>query len=195
MEEQVKDLTPKSLEEIVSGLQGFGIEENEEILTVKASGKTVNFRISNMCPEEETKALIAAEDLKGHAWMHRIKCEILSRAVTYLNGVTIRTLPQDQRYVKHPVTGEQVDIQVALRDTLLGWGNELVGVLWKVLMVHSQGIEDRIFEQFPDSSVMTDVERRFMAQAMQEVEEASRVIIEDAVAKLDEPEAPSEEKK
>lgn len=189
---------PASLEDIVAGLQGFGIEENEDILTVKASGREVRFRITNMCPEEETKALIAAEELKGHAWIQRIKCEILSRAITYLQvdggkGINIRELPQSERYIKHPVTKENVDIQVALRDSLLGWGHELVGVLWKVLMTHSQKIENRIFEQFPDSAVLTDVERRFMKQAMDEIEEATRQVIVEEASILTEPDV--EEKK
>ena len=191
MTEQLKEIqtpqaVPQSLDEIVAGLQGFGIEENEEMLTVKASKRIVKFRISNMCPEEETKALVAAEELRGHAWMQRIKCEVLSRAITYLQvdngkGINIRTLPQKDRFIKHPVSGNMEDIQVVLRDSLLGWGQELVGVLWKVLMTHSQKIENQIFEQFPDSAVLTDVERRFMQQAMAEIEEATRnVIAEEA---------------
>ena len=34
-------------------------------------------------------------------------------------------------------------------------------VLWKVLMVHSQFIETRLFESFPQAAVMTEVERRY----------------------------------
>ncbi len=191
-------VAPQTLDDIVAGLSGFGIEENENILMVKASGREVRFRITNMCPEEETKALIAAEELKGHAWIQRIKCEILSRAITYLQvdggkGINLRTLSQAERYVKHPITKDNTDIQVVLRDSLLGWGQELVGVLWKVLMTHSQEIENRIFEQFPDSAVLTDVERRFMKQAMDEIEEATRQVIVDEAVSSTEPDV--EEKK
>lgn len=199
MEDKLQETAPTlTLDEIVDGLQGFGVEENEEILTVKASGKQIGFRISNMCPWEETQALIAAEELKGHSWMLRIKCEILSRAISYIQlgkapGVNIRTLAPDQRFIKHPVSKESTDIQVVLRDSLLGWGNELVQVLWKVLMTHAQGIEDRIFAQFPDSAVLTNVEKRFMQQAMEEIEEASRRVIAEELAA--EPTGPAEETK
>ncbi len=184
--------SPLTLDDIIADLSGFGIEDSEEILTVKAGGKQVGFRISNMCPQEEVQALIAAEELKGHAWIQRIKCEILSRAISYIQlgkapGINIRTLPPSDRWIKHPVTAEKVDIQVALRDSLLGWGQELVGVLWKVLMTHSQGIEDRIFEQFPDSAILTNVEKRFMQQAMDEIEEATRQVVVDEVSSMPEP--------
>ena len=53
--------TPQSLEEIVAGLQGFGIEELEEILTITLrNGKKMRLRISNIPSVDEMEALIAS---------------------------------------------------------------------------------------------------------------------------------------
>src|SRR5208282_4519138 len=70
---------PTSLEDVILGLRGFGIEENEEILTFVASGRTIRIRISNIPTEQEMQALIATEEFKGYAWVQRIRCDILSR--------------------------------------------------------------------------------------------------------------------
>ena len=189
--------TPKSIDEIIADLKGLGIEENEEILTLVASGKTVKLRLSNIATQDEMTALLAAEEFKGYAWMQRVKCEILSRSISWLNGISIHNLPADRRLVVDPADGVQKDIQVVLRNVILGWGQELKNVLWKILMVHQQKIEDRLVGSFPDSAIMTEVEKRFMEQALREVEEATAKVIEDQVAEIftDENPAPSEEKK
>ena len=57
-------------------------------------------------------------------------------------------------------------------------------VLWKVLMVHCQRIEDRLFESLPDSQIMTDVEKRFLSQAMEEIQEAQREVYQEAAKEL-----------
>ena len=39
---------PKSLEEVISGLKGFGIEEFEEILTIKCKNRDLRLKIANI---------------------------------------------------------------------------------------------------------------------------------------------------
>jgi hypothetical protein len=187
--------TPKSLEEIIGSLRGFGIEDFEEILTVEAGGKKVRLRISNIPTQDEMMALLATEEFKGYAWVQRIKCEILSRSISWIDGVSIRNLEPTQRFITDPIDKIQKDVQVVLRNVIIGWGQEMVGVLWKVLMVHSQRIEDRLQNAFPDSAIMTEVEKRFMEQALREIEETSKVVIEDTVAKIFEEDSKPEEAK
>ena len=185
MEEMDKQATlaPQSLDEVLNALKGYGLEESEEILTFESLGKTVKLRISNIPTEQEMKALLAAEEFKGYAWIQRIRCEILSRAITWVNGIGIRQLPEAQRLVTDPTTGEKSDIQEAMRNILLGWGQEVVLTLWKVLMVHSDKIEKRMQASFPDSLLMTEVEKRFYETALKEIQDANKDIIEDAAAK------------
>ena len=185
MEETEKQATvaPQSLDEVIQGLRGFGLEEGEEILTFESGKKTVSLRISNIPTEQEMKALLAAEEFKGYAWIQRIRCEILSRAITWVNGISIRQLSGEQRLVTDPTTGEKSDIQEAMRNILLGWGQEVVLTLWKVLMVHSDKIEKRMQASFPESSLMTEVEKRFYETALKEIQDANKEIIEDAAAK------------
>jgi hypothetical protein len=91
------------------------------------------------------------------------------------------------------------DIQVVLRNLLKGWGEEIVEVLWKILMTHSQSIEDRLRLSLPESALMTEVESRLMEQARQQIDAATEQIIQESVAKLYDPELdgplPTEEKK
>ena len=186
---------PKSLDEVNLGLKGFGIEENEEILNFEASGRKVSLRISNIPTDSEMKALLAAEELKGYAWVQRIRCEILSRAITWANGINIRDLTEDQRMVVDPTSKDdsKVDIQVALRNVLLGWGQEVLQTLWKILMVHSENIAKRMQKDFPQSTMMTEVERRFFEAALKEIHDASKEVIEDTVAKAIEEELTPED--
>jgi hypothetical protein len=187
---------PKTLDDVILGLKGFGIEENEEILTFEASGKTVSLRISNIPTESELSALLAAEEFKGYAWIQRIRCELLSRAVTWVNGISIRDLPEDKRIVLDPTSkdGAKADVQVVLRNIFLGWGQEVVITLWKMLMVHSDKIEKRMKGSFPESTLMTEVERRFFESAMKEIHDATKEVIEDTVARSMEEELPPEDK-
>ena len=48
-------------------------------------------------------------------------------------------------------------------------------------MVHCQKIEDRLFESLPDSQVMTEVEKRFIGQALQEIQAAQQEVYKDAI--------------
>jgi len=175
---------PTSLEDVIKGLKGFGIEENEEILTFVASGRTVRIRISNIPTEQEMQALLASEDFKGYTWVQRIRCEILSRAITYIDGINITELSESQRIIPDPTTKEKSkrDIQVVLRNVLLGWGQELLTTLWKLLMVHSDKIEKRLKDSFPESAIMTEVERRFFDVALKEIEDATKAVVTDAIA-------------
>jgi len=187
---------PKSLDEVILGLKGFGLEENEEILSFEASGKVVKLRISNIPTDQEMKALLASEAFKGYAWVQRIRCEILSRAVTWVNGISIRDLSGTDRAVTDPTgkEGEKCDVQVAIRNIFLGWGQEVLQTLWKVLMVHCDKIEKRLQASFPDSTIMTEIERRFFDAALKEIGDANREVIEDTVSKVLDEELDSEEK-
>lgn len=178
--------SPKSLEEVIAGLQGFGLSEFEEILTIKVGEREVRLCISNLATEEEMTALVAVEEFKGYAWIQRVRIEILSRCLSKIDGVDLRRLQGAQRLVADK-DGVQRDIQVVLRNLLLGWGQEVVLVLWKVLMTHCQTIEQRLFDQFPDSAVMTEYEKRFVEQAMREIEAQNAEQVREQLADLYEP--------
>jgi len=179
---------PKSLDEVIAGLRGFGIEEFEEILTIKCKGRNLRVKISNIPTTEEMLSIQAVEEFKGYLWIKRVKVELLSRAITWIDGIDMRALKPDERFVPDPTDeGKVRDIQVVLRNVIMGWGQELTEVLWKVLMTHSQNIEDRMKAQFPDSAVITEVEQRLFEQAKKQLDEANKVIIEEQVAKLYDP--------
>jgi hypothetical protein len=181
---------PQSMDDIIAGLQGFGIEDFEEILTLQAGGRIIRLRLANIATDDEMVALMAVEGLKGYAWTQRVKCEILSRAISWVAygekgaGISLRTLTPEQRVVTDPADKVQKDIQVVLRNLITGWGEEIVLVLWKVFMNHCQRIEDRLVKSFPDSATMTEVEKRFMSQALQEIEDATKEQIRETVADI-----------
>lgn len=166
-----------SIDEIIAGLRGFGIEENEEILTLEAGGKKHRLRISNIPTEAELTSLMALDDVKGYAWLQRVKAEVLSRSISWIDGVSVKSL--EGKMVVDPTTGAQMLWQPALRNVILTWGLEIMNVLWKVFMVHSQRIEDRLKNAFPDSAVMTEVEKRFVELAVQDIEDQARDLITD----------------
>jgi hypothetical protein len=197
-----------SLDDIVADLKGFGIEDLEEIITIKMkNGKRVDLRVSNIPTTDEMNSLLAVEGQKGYIWVKAVKIEILSRAISWVNGRSLRTLTLEQRLVVDPTAtdddGKPIkairDIQVVLRNLLKGWGEEIVEVLWKILMTHSQSIEDRLRLSLPESALMTEVESRLMEQARQQIDAATESIIQESVAKLYDPETdgplPTEEKK
>ncbi len=184
--------TPRSLDDVIAGLKGFGIEEFEEILTIKTKGRDVQLRISNIPTSDEMSAVLASDEFKGYNWVKKVKIEILSRAISWIDGIDIRKLPADKRYVKDPTDGQIRDVQVALRNLIQGWGQELVEVLWKVLMTHSQRIEDRLKDEFQQSAMLTEVEARLFEQARKQVEERSKVISGEAVAKVYDPDLDGE---
>ena len=184
MEENHNNESPLTLDQVINDLVGFGLEENEEILTIKSAGKEHRLRISNIPTEKELEALLAVETVKGYSWIQSVKAEILSRSISWIDGISLKNLKEEDRWVTDPRSKEQMQWQPALRNVILGWGMEVMNVLWKVFMTHSQRIEDRLKDAFPDSAVMTDVEKRFMDLAVQEVEEQARELIKKNVDKL-----------
>jgi len=182
VQSQVKEETPKSVDEIIFNLKNFGIEDSEEILTLKAGGQEHHIRISNIPTEGELMSIMACEDVKGYAWLQRVKAEVLSRAISYIDGVSVKTL--ENKMFTDPTTKNQMLWQPALRNVILTWGMEIMNVLWKVFMVHSQRIEDRLKDAFPDSALMTDVEKRFVELAVQDIEDQTRDMIKDRLSTM-----------
>jgi len=180
----VQEATPQSLDEVILGLKGFGIEEFEEILTLEAGGRVIKLRISNIPTEDEMLSLMAVEGSKGYLWVQKVKVEILSRSISWINGIQIRGLEGAYRNITDPTDGQRRDIQVVLRNILAGWGQEILAVLWKVVCVHCQRIEDRLVQSFPDSAIMTEVEKRFMEQAIREIADQNQSLIKDGFNKL-----------
>lgn len=171
-----------SIDDIIAGLQGFGIEDTEDLLTLTVGGKTINLRLANIPPEAEIQALYSAEELKGHAWVTRIKCEVLSRSISWINGISLKD--SASMFITNPLNGAEGNIRPVLRDLLMGWGQESVNVLWKVLMVHCQKIEDRLYESLPDATIMTDVEKRFFQKALEEIEQVNREVMRDTIEEM-----------
>ena len=176
--------TPISLAEVFDDLQGFGIEESEEILTISSGPKSLKIRFSNISTDEDLTSNLATEESKGYAHFQEIKAEILSRAITWVNGVSLRTLTGADRLVIDPRSGAKRDYQVVMRDTIKGWGVEVMQLLWKALMVHVQKIEDRMFESLPDKAVMTEVERRYRDRIAAELEAETRSVLSERIAQL-----------
>jgi hypothetical protein len=168
---------PLALDDIIASLEGFGIEENENLLTMKVGNRTVRLRISNLPVDEEIIGATKAEEYKGPAWINFMKCQLLARAITWIDGQHITP----STYVTHPKTGDSVQAAVALAEIIQSWGTVVVGILWKILMVHTQRIENRLIESFPDSTIMTEVEKRFFDRALAEMEEMNRELVRDTM--------------
>lgn len=177
---------PRSLDDVVAGLKGFGIEEFEEILTLKSKGKDLRIKIANIPTADEMLAVQAADDLKGYLWIKRVKVELISRSITWIDGIDIHNLPKEKRFVPDPTDDNHAvrDIQTVLRNMIMTWGQELVESLWKVLMTHSQNIEDRLKEQFPQNAIMTEVEARLIERAKKQMDASFQVIRDEQVAVL-----------
>jgi hypothetical protein len=93
--------------------------------------------------------MLAVEGSKGYVFFQEIKVELLSRSITWINAIDLRKLVGKDRLVIDPKDGLPKDIQVVLRDTIKSWGIEIMQVLWKVLMVHSQTVETVSLRAFP----------------------------------------------
>ena len=180
--EVVLETPALSVDEIIAGLQGFGIEDTEELIKLTVDNKTVSLRLSNIPSEAEIQALYSAEELKGHAWVTRIKCEVLSRAISWINGISLKDA--NSIFIVNPITGTEGNIRPILRDLLMGWGQESVNVLWKILMVHCQKIEDRLYESLPDATIMTDVEKRFFQKALEEIDQINKEVVKDSIKEM-----------
>jgi len=192
---QEQETAPQSLEDVVAGLKGFGIEDFEEILTLTSNGKSLKIKIANIPTSEEMLSVQAADEFKGYLWIKRVKVELISRAISWINGFDIRT---EKRFVPDPTDPNHAvrDVQVVLRNTIMTWGQELVESLWKVLMNHSQNIEDRLKSEFPQNAMMTEVESRLIERARKQMDENFQIIRDEQVAALYDttPEKQSEEK-
>jgi|SRR5271157_2117603 len=177
---------PQSLDEVIAGLKGFGIEEFEEILTIKCRGRNLRLKVANIPTSEEMFAVQAADEFKGYLWIKRVKVELISRSISWIDGIDIHNLPLDKRFTPDPTDPDRKlrDVQVVLRNVLMGWGQELVEVLWKVIMNHSQNIEDRLKEQFPSSAIMTEVEARLIDRARKQFQDNMQVIQDETVSAL-----------
>jgi hypothetical protein len=158
-------LDPLGLDQILADLSGFGITDTEQMVTITVKGKQVNLRLSNLCVDDEITALVANLEIKGQVWVHQMRCDLLSRAVSWINGAKIT----DDLIATDPLTKEERPIRPILRNLLQHWGGEVVLVLWKIYMVHCQKVEDNLVEQLPDSVIMTKVEERFMQQIADEL--------------------------
>jgi hypothetical protein len=183
MEEVIEVPVPPSLQDIINGLTAFGLEDCEDLLTIKSAGRDVQLKISNVPTSDEIDAVMAADEFKGYLWIKRVKVELLSRSISWINGINLRD-PALNRFIPDPTTPNKTvrEVQVVLRNLMLGWGQEVTEILWKVLMTHSQRIEDRMKEQFPESAIMTEVEQRLFDQAKRQIDEINDAIIKDTVA-------------
>jgi|SRR5579863_2720812 len=212
MEEQVKQAqaeiasqleeNPQSLDEVIAGLKGFGIEDLDQIITLPAkNGKSLNLRISNIPTNDEMASLLAVEGKQGYLWVKAVKIEILSRAISWINGKGLRNLSPAERMVIDPTDTVDEDgkprkvvkdVQVVLRNLIKGWGEELIEVLWKILMTHSQRIEDQLKASLPEAAYMTEVESRLFEQARTQIEAMTEQVLQESVAKLYDPEVDGE---
>lgn len=176
--------TPTNISDVLADLQGFGIEECEEILTITSGKQMIRWKFSNISTDDDLEANLATEETKGYDHFQRIKADILSRAISWMNGVDLTKLEGTARLVLDPKTGEKVDFRVGLRRTILSWGVEIMQLMWKALMVHVQSIEDRLFESLPEAAVMTEVERRYRDRVEKELEEVTRDVLQPRIAAL-----------
>ena len=128
----------------------------------------------------------AAEEYKAYAWIKKVKAEIVSRSISWIDGVDIRSLTPDKRWVADPTSPDKTvrDIQEVLRNLILSWGQESLEILWKIVMTHAQSIENRLSSEFPNNMVMNEIENRLFEQARKQVEEQAKTIMDEAVSVL-----------
>jgi hypothetical protein len=134
--------------------------------------------------DQDLIAMLAVEGTKGYVFFQEIKVELLSRAVTWINGCDISKLEGKDRLVIDRRDGFPKDIQIIIRDTIKSWGIEIMQVLWKVLMVHSQTIENRLFESFPEAAVLTNTERRYRDRVDKELTEFAQNAIQEQISEM-----------
>lgn len=176
-------MDPDEVESVIADLQGFGISDTDQLITMKVGGRAVNLRLANLSVDDEIQALLANHEIrdKGHVWIHQMRCDLLSRAVTWINGVRVT----EDLVLRDPVTGSDRPIRPILRDTFLRWGYQAVLILFKVYMLHCQRMEDGLLEQLPDGQIMTEVERRFMEQIAEELKATGVTALSSAMDDAD----------
>ena len=169
--------TTFSLDQLLADLKGLGIYESGTPVPIPTtSGSQIILNFKNISTEEEITSLLSAEEFKGHQWMQRIKCEILSKAVSQINGhpININTI------VPNPSNPEELlDVHRVLRAQMLSWGPELLQVVWKIYMVHCQNVENKLLDQFPESAVMTEYEQQFYKRTMEMMAEISQDMVSE----------------
>ena len=178
---EVQTLSVDDFNSILSDIRGFGITDAEEIVTMVVGGRKIQLRISNISNDDEVGALIRCDVVKGHAWVQRMRCEILARSITWINGADLSKI----QYVVDPYSEDKEErpVRLVLVDILMKWGQEAVLTLWKIYMVHCQSIENSLIEQLPDSQLMTETEKRFLERVAEELQViASTAITETADA-------------
>lgn len=158
-------LDAQAIDQILADLEGFGIADTDQLISITVKGKKVDLRLTNLSVDDEIQALVANLEIKGHVWVHQMRCDLLSRAVCYINGAVV----SNDTTAIDPKSKEERPIRPLLRDLFLRWGNQVILVLWKIYMVHCQTVEDNLVDQLPDSVVMTKVEERFMQQVADEL--------------------------
>jgi hypothetical protein len=178
-----------NLNNLLNELRGVGITELETPLPFPTPNGTVTVTISNISTEKEIESLLASEDFKGHHWMQRIKCEILSRALTSINGIKLSEIQEP--FVQDPADpSKTIHIRTALRNQFFTWGPEALQMAWKIYMVHCQNLEDKLFDSFPEASVMTEYEKKFFERTIQVVEEFNREMMQELTEDTEAPATP-----
>ena len=179
----MESMTNLEFDQLLSDIQGFGISSNEDLITINIRGRVLTLQIANVSPDSEIFAMERATGLKGYAWVQRMRCEILAKAITAINGVRVDSVPYAVDPTD-PAKGER-PTQLILVDLLAGWGQEVVLVLWKIYLVHCQNLENELMEQLPDAQIMTEVERRFMERISDELVAIGAQAITEAAAAAD----------
>lgn len=181
-------LDAPAIDQILADLAGFGIADTEQMITITVKNRKVDLRLTNLSVDDEIQALLANLEVKGHVWVHQMRCDLLSKAISFINGAAIT----ESTTALDPKTKDERPIRPLLRDLLLGWGNQVVLVLWKIYMVHCQTVEDNLTDQLPDSVVMTKVEERFMQQVADELKAVGISAITDTMDAASTDETPAE---
>jgi hypothetical protein len=173
-------MEPLNLDQMLAEFTGTGIEE---LVTPIPISNGVTIHLSNVATESEVEAIVASEEFKGHHWMQRIKCEILSRAVSKISDHVVSS----EDTVIDPQDPEStIGLRSALRQKMFTWAPEFLQVVWKIYMVHCQNVEDKLLASFPDSAVMTDYEQRFYDRTMQMMDEISRDVMAEDTPPIEE---------
>ncbi len=112
-------IIPLTLDQIIADLKGFGIEDTDAPIVITASGKTVSLKLANIPTEDELATLLATEEYKGHAWIARVKGEILSRSISSINGLKLSE--HKDNIINDLTTGEEVGLNWLLSDLPLSY--------------------------------------------------------------------------
>ena len=177
----IESMTNMEFDQLLNDLRGFGITSNEDLISINVRGRELKLQVANISPDDEIFAMERATGLKGYTWVQRMRCEILAKAITAINGVRVDAVP----YSKDPLSpaGDDRPTRLILVDLISGWGQEVVLALWKIYMVHCQNLENELLDQLPDAQIMTEVEKRFLDRISDElVAIGAQAVTETAVA-------------